>query len=219
MTVAVVNGSVVTPAGVVADGYVPEEGVVSAVGSGAPPGHERTIDAAGGWTAPASSMSRSMAATASTSRRNRSGSVSWAFLVRYGVTAFVPTIITCPPECRATALEVWRERHEAVAQVPLGVHFEGPMLSPARRGAHPESLLVAASVDLVDGWGRSSGVVLATVAPELPGALAVIEELTGRGVVVSLGHTDAPAEQFAARLAAGGVRHAPVQRDAAVQPP
>ena len=59
------------------------------------------------------------------------------------------------------------------------------MLSPARRGAHPESLLVAASVDLVDGWGRSSGVVLATVAPELPGALAVIEELTGRGVVVS----------------------------------
>jgi N-acetylglucosamine-6-phosphate deacetylase len=46
-------------------------------------------------------------------------------------------------------------------------------------------------------------VMLATVAPELPGALPVIEELTGRGVVVSLGHTDASAEQFAAGLAAG----------------
>ena len=62
---------------------------------------------------------------------------------------------------------------------------------------------MAASVDLIAGWGPSSGVVLATVAPELPGALAVIEELTGRGVVVSLGHTDASAEQFAAGLAAG----------------
>ncbi len=206
MTVAVVNGSVVTPAGVVADGYVLlDEGVVSAVGSGAPPEEARTIDAAGGWIAPGFidlqiNGGHGIDLTTQPERIDELG----AFLVRYGVTAFVPTIITCPPECRGTALEVWRARHDhAGAAVPLGVHFEGPMLSPVRRGAHPESLLVAASVDLVAGWGPSSGVVLATVAPELPGALAVIEELTGRGVVVSLGHTDASAEQFAAGLAAG----------------
>ena len=53
MTVAVVNGSVVTPAGVLAGGYVLlDAGVVTAIGSGAPPQGDRTIDAAGGWIAP-----------------------------------------------------------------------------------------------------------------------------------------------------------------------
>ena len=77
------------------------------------------------------------------------------------------------------------------------------MLSPARRGAHPAAMLVAPSTELVATWGPETGVLLTTVAPELPGALDVIGELTGRGVVVSLGHTDASAEQFAAGLAAG----------------
>ena len=77
------------------------------------------------------------------------------------------------------------------------------MLSPARRGAHPESLLVAASVDLVDGWGRSSGVVLATVAPELPGHGRHRGTDRARRCRRLLGHTDVPAEQQVAKLAAG----------------
>ena len=114
MTVAVVNGSVVTPAGVVADGYVLlDEGVVSAVGSGAPPEEARTIDAAGGWIAPGFidvqiNGGHGIDLTTQPERIDELG----AFLVRYGVTAFVPTIITCPPECRGTALEVWRARHD-----------------------------------------------------------------------------------------------------------
>jgi N-acetylglucosamine-6-phosphate deacetylase len=206
VTVAVVNGSVVISVGVVADGYVLlDGGVVAAVGSGGPPKAAQTIDAGGGWIAPGfiDVQINGGHGVDLTTQPERIGELG-EFLVRYGVTAFVPTIITCPPEARWAALEAWRQHHDqAGAAVPLGMHFEGPMLSPVRRGAHPESMLVAASADVVADWGPASGVVLATVAPELPGAPAVIEELTRRGVVVSLGHTDASAEQFAAGLAAG----------------
>ena len=206
MTVAVVNGSVVTPAGVLAGGHVLlDAGVVTAIGSGAPPQGDRTIDAAGGWIAPGFidvqiNGGHGIDLTTQPDRIDELGSL----LVRYGVTAFVPTIITCSPAARQAALDAWRHRDDQpAAAVPLGIHFEGPMLSPERRGAHPVAMLVAPSTDLVADWGPDSGVLLATVAPELPGALDVVETLTRRGIVVSLGHTDASAEQFAAGLAAG----------------
>ena len=206
MTVAVVNGSVVTPAGVLAGGHVLlDGGVVTAVGSGGPPPADGTIDAAGGWIAPGFidvqiNGGHGIDLTTQPERMDELGTL----LVRYGVTAFVPTIITCSPDARQAALDAWRRRHhQLAAAVPLGMHFEGPMLSPARRGAHPAAMLVAPSTELVATWGPESGVLLTTVAPELPGALDVIDELTGRGVVVSLGHTDASAEQFAAGLDAG----------------
>ena len=43
----------------------------------------------------------------------------------------------------------------------------------------------------MSGWSRQAGVALVTLAPELPGALPVIEQLVGNGVVVSAGHTAA----------------------------
>ena len=73
-----------------------------------------------------------------------------------------------------------------------------PAAEPTRR-----RLLVPPSAALVDGWSADNGVVLATLAPELPGALDVIAALVDRKVVVALGHTDAPADDFAAGLAAG----------------
>jgi N-acetylglucosamine-6-phosphate deacetylase len=87
--------------------------------------------------------------------------------------------------------------------VPLGLHLEGPLLSPARKGAHPEAHLAAPSPDVVGGWTRAAGVVLVTLAPELPGALDVVRALVERGVCVAIGHTDCDAEQFAAARAAG----------------
>ncbi|MGH9271674.1 MAG: N-acetylglucosamine-6-phosphate deacetylase, partial [Ilumatobacteraceae bacterium] len=96
-----------------------------------------------------------------------------------------------------------RDQDRAGSAVPLGLHLEGPMLTPIRRGAHPEALLEPPSPELVADWSRSSGVSLVTLAPDLPGALEVIATLVGRRVVVSLGHSDASAEQFAAGLRAG----------------
>ena len=69
-----------------------------------------------------------------------------AELTRYGVTAFVPTVITCSPRRRADGVggRVLAWSRGAVA---VGLHLEGPMLAPARRGAHPEQLAGAPVVD------------------------------------------------------------------------
>jgi N-acetylglucosamine-6-phosphate deacetylase len=130
-----------------------------------------------------------------------------AELVRHGVTAYLPTVITSSAEARAAAFAaVAVEREEAGRAgraVPLGLHLEGPMISPNRRGAHPEQWLQAPSTELVAGWSRDAGLVMATIAPELPGALEVIATLCARGVVVSIGHTEATTGQVRAAVEAG----------------
>jgi N-acetylglucosamine-6-phosphate deacetylase len=122
-----------------------------------------------------------------------------------GVTAFLPTIVSGPAEARAAAQQV------VVAgpppgyrgALPLGLHLEGPMLAPARRGAHHPDHLRSPSLALVAGWAPEKGVALATLAPELPGAIEVINALAGRGVLVSLGHSEAGPEEVSAGLDAG----------------
>jgi len=128
-----------------------------------------------------------------------------AGLVRFGVTAFVPTVITSAPEARTRARDVLRSGPPAgwAGAVPLGLHFEGPMIAPARKGAHPPRWLAAPSLALVEDWSPETGVVMVTLAPELPGALDVIHALAGRGVVVSLGHTEAGTAEVEAAIAAG----------------
>jgi N-acetylglucosamine-6-phosphate deacetylase len=128
-----------------------------------------------------------------------------AALPAYGVVAFVPTVITSDPSARELALATFRAGPPAgwTGAEPLGLHFEGPMIAPTRKGAHPEHWLRAPSLDLVDGWSREAGVVMATIAPELPGALDVVARLVAEGVVVSVGHTDATAAQVGAAVEAG----------------
>ncbi len=126
-------------------------------------------------------------------------------LVHHGVTAFLPTVITSAPEAREAALAVY-----AAGPPPgyrgaraLGLHYEGPFLAPTRRGAHPPAWLRTPDPDLVTSWSHANGVVMVTLAPELPGALALIGELTARGVIVSIGHTAADSATTQAALAAG----------------
>jgi N-acetylglucosamine-6-phosphate deacetylase len=89
--------------------------------------------------------------------------------------------------------------------VPLGIHLEGPFLSPAKRGAHPARLLVQPSTSLFDRfWEAARGhISILTIAPELSSALELIEHASGLGVVCSLGHSDATLAQAAAGFGAG----------------
>jgi N-acetylglucosamine-6-phosphate deacetylase len=129
-----------------------------------------------------------------------------AALPRHGVTSFVPTLVTTDPRTRQralAALAAGRPDDVPAGAVPLGLHFEGPMLSPERAGAHDPELLRPPSPELVDGWSAEAGLLMVTIAPELPGALEVIRLLVDRGVLVSLGHTAATLEQIEAATAAG----------------
>ena len=77
------------------------------------------------------------------------------------------------------------------------------MLAPARKGAHPAEHLARPGPDVIDGWSADAGVLLVTIAPELPGAADTIVTLRERGIVVAIGHTDGDAAAFAAARAAG----------------
>ncbi|WP_436700164.1 N-acetylglucosamine-6-phosphate deacetylase [Nocardioides sp. BYT-33-1] len=128
-----------------------------------------------------------------------------AALPGHGVTAFVPTVITSSPAARTTALEVLAAGPPAgwAGAWPLGLHVEGPMISAARKGAHPASWLAAPAPELIAGWSRAAGIAMATIAPELPGALDLVSALAERGVVVAVGHTEASAEQVRAAVEHG----------------
>lgn len=128
-----------------------------------------------------------------------------AALAAYGVTAFLPTVVTSDLEVTRRALAVLAGGPPPgwAGAEPLGLHIEGPMLAPGRKGAHPSRWLRDPSPELVAGWSRVAGVAMVTLAPELPGALEIVAELVERGVVVSLGHTDATAAEVEAAVAAG----------------
>lgn len=128
-----------------------------------------------------------------------------AALPRWGVTAWLPTIVTTPEGTVDRALDVLAAGPPEgwAGAVPLGLHLEGPFLSPAKRGAHPEQLLRLPSAGAVERWSSDGGVALVTLAPELPGSAELIESLTERGVVVSLGHSAATAAQATAAVDLG----------------
>lgn len=123
----------------------------------------------------------------------------------YGVTAFLPTIITSPPETVARAQTIlragpppgWRGAR------PLGLHLEGPFLNPGKRGAHNPAHLRLPDVSLIHDWSPEAGVRLVTLAPELPGASDVVRQLQERGVVVSAGHSLATYEEALASIELG----------------
>ena len=87
----------------------------------------------------------------------------------------------------------------------LGVHLEGPFISPLRAGAHNKDWMTDPAPGAIsDLLNAGRGVLkIVTLAPELPGALDAITRLAEAGVLVSVGHTDALASQVAAAAAAG----------------
>lgn len=125
-------------------------------------------------------------------------------LPRTGVTSFLPTIITSPieryPELLTT---LTRAAAETEGAQPLGVHLEGPYLSPQRPGAHSPALLRPPAPAELEVILSLADVRLVTLAPELPRAGECIRLLRERGVVVGMGHSAATYDEAKAAIAAG----------------
>jgi N-acetylglucosamine-6-phosphate deacetylase len=122
-----------------------------------------------------------------------------------GVTAFLPTVITAPAGRIEDALAVLEGGPPAGYRgaTPLGLHLEGPFLSPDRYGAHDPAFLRWPDPTIAAGWSRAAGVAIVTLAPDLPGSLELIRMLVAKGVVVSLGHSSATLEEARAGIDAG----------------
>jgi N-acetylglucosamine-6-phosphate deacetylase len=201
------GGEVVTPTGRVVADIVVRSGRIASVGAGDDQIGE-VLDATGTVVAPGlvdlqcnGALGVDLAA-----EPERLWELA-AALPRWGVTAWLPTIVTSPAAIRRRALDTLAagpdDAGDAVVAEPLGLHFEGPFLAPERRGAHSAGLLRPPDREAITGWSREAGVALVTLAPELPGALDLVRELVDRGVVVSLGHSSATAAEATASVDAG----------------
>lgn len=141
---------------------------------------------------------------------------------RFGTTSIVATTVTAPIEdtCRSLAgiAQYIRDHEKSSANATentrfgaeiLGIHLEGPFINPRRRGVHPVGSIVQPSVEIFEKFRAAAGGYLriVTIAPELPGALALIAAAVADGVVVGIGHTDADYAQARAAIRAGA-RHA-----------
>ena len=126
-------------------------------------------------------------------------------LPRWGVTSFLPTIITSPlaQVAKGQAVLAGGPPVGWTGSIPLGLHAEGPFLNLQKKGAHNPAHLRLPSLEAVAAWSPEQHVRLVTLAPELPGALAVIEALAKRGVLVSSGHSMATYAEAQAAFAAG----------------
>jgi N-acetylglucosamine-6-phosphate deacetylase len=116
-----------------------------------------------------------------------------ARLPETGVTTFLPTIVTSPYETVEEAIEILATGPPAGYRgaVPVGLHVEGPWLSPQYSGAHDPDHLRHPDPGVARTWADSGVIRMVTIAPELEGAFETAEILAGAGVVVSAGHTAA----------------------------
>jgi N-acetylglucosamine-6-phosphate deacetylase len=117
-------------------------------------------------------------------------------LLATGVTAYLPTFITAPADVLLEALRGVPAAAPVFGRMGariLGVHLEGPFLSPGRLGAHPPGHRRDPDPALLERLLAAGPVRLVTLAPELPGSGPLLDLLAARGVVASLGHTDARA--------------------------
>jgi N-acetylglucosamine-6-phosphate deacetylase len=122
-------------------------------------------------------------------------------LVEHGVTSFQPTFVTAPEEELVASLAA-APRGDLGARM-LGCHLEGPFISPVRLGMHPGGARRDPDLGLLERLLAAGAVTEVTIAPELPGALELVDTLVGRGVVVSVGHTDATAAEAQAAFERG----------------
>jgi N-acetylglucosamine-6-phosphate deacetylase len=136
-------------------------------------------------------------------------------LAKHGTTSFLATTVTASPDDTIRGVEgiarfiAQQHKTDQPRAEVLGIHYEGPFISKARRGVHPPEWIQMPSAELLARLlqaAAGNGRIL-TIAPELLGAPRCIDAAREAGLVVAMGHTDATYEQARAGIARG-VHHA-----------
>jgi N-acetylglucosamine-6-phosphate deacetylase len=207
---ALAGARVVTPHGVLDDGWVQvEAGRIVEVGIGRPPAGVRRTDLGGAWLLPGYidiHVHGGGGHDVTASREAMAGAV--AFHRRHGTTRTLVSLVTAPVAALTEQLG-WAADLAAAGPTSeghvIGSHLEGPFLSHARCGAqNPDHLLTPSSDVFAEFVAAARGTLRSvTVAPELPGAPQLIAEVVAAGAVAAIGHTDATHDQARAGIAAG----------------
>lgn len=132
-------------------------------------------------------------------------------LPAHGVTAFQATFITAPVATLAAGLRsaagIRRHLGQPGHARVLGIHLEGPFLSPKRHGVHDPTLMMPPTTPdldtLLTATPDEHTLTMVTLAPEHDGGIEAVRRLADAGVVVSVGHSDATAAQARAAADAG----------------
>jgi N-acetylglucosamine-6-phosphate deacetylase len=134
------------------------------------------------------------------------------FLATRGVAHYLATTVTASVDRTLRALDGIAhqiERSEGKFELarPVGIHLEGPFISHAKRGVHPPADIQPPSTELFRRMQEAAQgqIRLITIAPEIPGALELIEYAASGGVRVSLGHSNATAEEARKAVTRGAV--------------
>ena len=195
------GANVVLPTGTVKNGTVAIDGTRIA---GAPPADAAVLDVSGHWLVPGfvdlhnhggggASFSGTAEQILTAIRTHRA----------HGTTTLVASTVTDEMDLlvrQAGLLSELAEQGDIA-----GIHFEGPFISPCRKGAHSEALLrhpepaeVRKLIDAARGQAR-----MLTLAAELPGGIDSVRLLAEHGVIAAIGHTDATYEQTVDAIEAG----------------
>ena len=131
-----------------------------------------------------------------------------ATIAREGTTGFLATTMTQSPENISKALVAVKEimeKGEFDGAEVLGVHLEGPFISPKHIGAQPLEYVAKPSVEVFDEYDRLSGgnIKIVTLAPEQEGGIELVEHLSRLGKVASIGHTGSTYQDVERAVKAG----------------
>jgi N-acetylglucosamine-6-phosphate deacetylase len=133
-------------------------------------------------------------------------------MLRTGVTACLPTLITAPEDllaARFAALDAAVTASSLGQAMVPGYHLEGPFLNPAPgyAGCHPSAAMVAPDALLLERLAARlrRPILLLTLAPERPGAEALIDWARRRGTLIAIGHSAAGIAEVARAAEHGAV--------------
>jgi N-acetylglucosamine-6-phosphate deacetylase len=128
-------------------------------------------------------------------------------MLRYGTTSFLPTTMSASHQALVNALEdcVAAMTDDEIAADILGVHVEGPYINVAKKGAQSASDIRNPNLEECEDYLRAAGglIKIMTLAPEIHGGIELVEWLTKRNIIASLGHSDADYKTTLAAIDAG----------------